>query len=1828
MARRTNHHFNWFERGWNSTLGVPEQVIRRLWRVGQGDADLFSRDGLFDASLIPIIGAFDQDRGDVSDEEFMGRINQTFGTELDPDNIAHAIGVGIFTDPLSFLTGGATAVAKAGRATRTVALNSAVQRTGRKVGANATLREVLETVDDARKVATPSEARALSRAAKDLRSGGDLDAKVLDLQMKETEKQLMVAVPFLERFQSAQFARLDSKHKSWWTLANQGAGKGLAAAGVVGKPLAKIPGIDLVVKQLAQVGHGYNLSKKSQGSRIAVDFASGFSNPERGVQVAEELHRVEPLHAQIKDRGGDIAVTQEFDELLDTQALRNAADATDDTALAKKLRARATRLEKMSPAAKFLKAMGETVPKKAEDIQRKAENIWSTMGKGNQPLPQTADELFDALRPFMDDTQGLIDEATTSVVRQVQTASFDALSEAEDLGALGKTAFKLFNGMRKTRNKWFKTDFESGDTTFKASEDIQRKDVARMTTAVRERSEVLFRAIKDAADESGMPPEQFDSLISATMEASALGDELEELAVLAASDPGKYAKSVENFFNRAQGALTTVEQIFKAYGLEDVAAQVHNIGLKGILDEGVAAVLKPTASRKVIGETTRPLKWPLPAGHKIGAGKYQGDYLGYLSNKELNEALTDSFHAARDQIDALERKLMKAPINEKAAIRKQIEELKAGGTVDVPEEVVPDSPTGALVEVTPTAEQLEKGLDSPSAKWVDASQGELGSKYSPRVPVEQGVQNSWASARILSRLDGEAPPEVAIVVDPIDTHSWNDFAGWFGQDLLDRFEAQNLGALNKAQSNITEKIKDLYGIDLDVNNMPHSFNELREMFPKAFKGLDDLRASQQFTYEMLDIAGDAGKWVAIDASPQKALRPNSAAAALRSKMEEVTPIAVDTRSGETGEVLVGGIVVARKELITDDLRALADEMGTKIHVDEGGELVETYAGKATTKQVQRAAPRAAREGVGLSDARAINQLLDLRRAGKAKKVARPSKFKQRSAAPEFREPTALGSADEALELAEGAADHLDDDYLTGLGRTTAKLAAHTHEMQRVMRAGHDVPAEVIQGVTDGLAGFSELVEQTVRRGLGEQGNKVFDYMRETQREILRAAVEAGELAAGSPIAYLPRILSNSSRNVLRQIIGDIPADVRASLAPQLSGVFKRNLDQYSLGEINSMAVELEKVAPNADYTLKLREFAQKQGIEIKQYTDSAGEALLTRFAQAQQSKTSADFIDNVIGEIGNAGSRPMVGAQVVGFVNLQGQKRVFSQRSKAARTTALDPTGDVTMLRNEMVDEAENIRGVVIRDGSGKEAVLDLHTIGNGMAMLPVGATDGTVGQAFAATAARGKGLQNLIEAGRSIGVNEMAELVGQQVLFGDKALVGGLVKHVTDQYKHTSGFWAGYDAVHGVVKTLQTVARPDFHVANFVSSMFQMAMTPGVGPRAMTGAFMDTMRLLFNEDELVSQFDAAGRMLGSDGIGRLEFARAVKRQGVLGTADIAEATFNSGDMVYSLDEMFKAMDEEGLLGTFTSEGLRGSSTVSNTLSTAREAAFAGKGKVKDKLRNGAEASELVVRMMSVFAHVRAGYSPATAAKMTNKAMVNYAANTKFENSVMKRAFSFYTFPRHYIPEAWRQFNQDPRKLSTLANSFQGLETAGVLSTQDGRATLKLPNDFALNMGRMHAGVDAMMMLPGLLASADIFVGDDIAELEGAPGIPEASSFFQLGALANLGFEMFDQDYAGDATWFEELASTTAVTRFLQVRLQGGNPDIERSLSEEVLEQLMPVSKRAPKHSQKVLRGRFMALQRDLIGRLEDAAARNDRETVDELRDDLRELTRTMQKMR
>ena len=101
------------------------------------------------------------------------------------------------------------------------------------------------------------------------------------------------------------------------------------------------------------------------------------------------------------------------------------------------------------------------------------------------------------------------------------------------------------------------------------------------------------------------------------------------------------------------------------------------------------------------------------------------------------------------------------------------------------------------------------------------------------------------------------------------------------------------------------------------------------------------------------------------------------------------------------------------------------------------------------------------------------------------------------------------------------------------------------------------------------------------------------------------------------------------------------------------------------------------------------------------------------------------------------------------------------------------------------------------------------------------------------------------------------------------------------------------------------------------------------------------------------------------------------------------------------------------------------------------------------------EASEIFARTSAVIGGLRQGMPLEAAVSGAKAAHVPYEQMTSFERNVMKRTVLYYSFPRHYIPFAWKKFGENPGSLSPLINSIRntGLFTTQLISDINACAT-------------------------------------------------------------------------------------------------------------------------------------------------------------------------------
>jgi len=203
---------NLLTRTYNSTLGVPQQFLYRFIRaLKDEDIDLFSREGILAPELLPLVGVAASHETDATVDEVIGD-HGTAGNLI----------ADILLDPATYLTAGATGLAKAGKAVRAGTMRKGgkeMAEAGIDLMAHKTAGELRQTMMVAAQEGKLTT-RASKRAIKEL-GKIDADTAVLDMMKSTGKEDLLISIPGLARWGAEVRApQAIQKHKSWFALQN------------------------------------------------------------------------------------------------------------------------------------------------------------------------------------------------------------------------------------------------------------------------------------------------------------------------------------------------------------------------------------------------------------------------------------------------------------------------------------------------------------------------------------------------------------------------------------------------------------------------------------------------------------------------------------------------------------------------------------------------------------------------------------------------------------------------------------------------------------------------------------------------------------------------------------------------------------------------------------------------------------------------------------------------------------------------------------------------------------------------------------------------------------------------------------------------------------------------------------------------------------------------------------------------------------------------------------------------------------------------------------------------------------------------------------------------------------------------------------------------------------------------------------------------------------------------------------------------------------------------------------------------------------------------
>jgi hypothetical protein len=1850
-----------FNRVINSTFGLPQQLVWRIWRaLKEEDVDLFSKEGLLDPALTPVLGMAFSHANDVEPEEMFG------------ENVWAQLGGSVVTDPLSFLFSAPTLAAKGAHAATKIARSGRLAEfASTEAGVGRMLYGDFKDAAQkaAAKISNPKASRKFQALIDALPSDPNINT-VADLMKRGRDHDLLVGAPLIGKATGLSI-RVPTYANSWFEMLHSGNKKLVGMAASLAKPMRAIPGVADMFDSLASAGRAISQGRSAATFAPVVgalpDALGHFLTPEMASHV---ITNSTDLGARLLPRRAKMA---------SLFAKAQAQGKTNEQALAIALGIRPTE-KGLARARELYGSILDPTGTLSQEIR----------------IPQTAAEL--------EKNTGLFYGA----IQQAQAAISGA--EAAVVGGFSKDAlqfpglFKLSKSVTSGLRRRFISDLNLKGDAIQAAERTRKIHQNSILQGAEQVTRDLQEAVRAAADQLGVRPELVHGLMASFAELDPAADEvIEHLRHMGGNSKDALASLnalTDQLVSRAPATLEQAKlQIRNALKGEGVTEQGHAF-LQRLLDDIEATVRGSPFDEKVpfvpqaldaekvtTGgvEFTRPVDLLRPWRHNMVSGgkRVKGRRVGSMTNTEIMEAQVD-----------LERRLGNATPTDTSTFPQLSFGDAAQSTGEVPTfdelglfhqtraAAAPGTlPVNQQAYETHIRQLYDNGVITPGqAQILDIAAA--GSDYSF---MESGGIFGGALGKIgMGKIDlGDGKDTIglavggnqrpAIYIDPKKAQEFSEFGGAavYAHELghiVTKFKDLGMGPIQK----IHGFLKDELGEEGLKKFIRERLGVGVEAYVDFFAANADEFAAQAFAHTLLTRGAEVGEahglkeavvqiWTKVVERVMRVLGKGNVPKAIQDDAY---------RAIHTLNSLALGIAPKQGKV-----RSTFERLRNLIDDNVGGDLGKALQRIAKTK---------------LGEAPNLGDIVDLGKYGKVTKPA-PSLgvITTGSGSPirKVKESTRLGyqrdlealeaelldrsqtfdAAGRKLDLSNGRPEELMNREAEIFGRTPTRtrtvpakqpdsildlefVGEVTPLAERVVRlddarrqmirwikqndGATAMPAAMLEEYTHRLEEYSGSFRKVLRDNLGGDYN-VFDAFEDYQRHVLNEAVKGGLIKPGFPLASFTRLLDPEAQIEVNKILGALPQDQVVKINPTMSGFYMRHTNRMSLQELVELNRTLLEEGSEAGKQVgeKLGGFLAAQGYDInKVFTDDPISALTNRLLEVQTAKTNEDFFNAVAGFKESAEAGVLTG-KVVGYVDdsmntVKFDKRVLERTKYADEFDETDvllegadvlPSEGTEYLGPGVKRMEDNYRGIVVETREGRQMVIPSAMIGNGYSLNQF-ATDVPAedfGKAVVASIARNRhGKYTALPRGA-----DLAAMNGQYIMYGPTGAVDSIVGAVGQQAKDGGPLIKTiYDPIHTAVKMFQTVLRiPEFHFVNLVSAFSQMGLQ-GVGPKQMTRGMWHAMRFLSAEPELVNKYDRFIRFTAEagtskTGIGRrlktplsMEFERSARRRAFVGAEDALDDlsnVFQFGDQRVTIREFLQAgIESGGLTGTFAQEGLRSTGSLSSALRGIREQAFAtgakrAVGLTVEAARGVGESSELFARLGGVFAMLESGATLETAWKATTEAMVDYGALTNFEKNVMKRVSSFYTFPRKFVPYAWKEIGKDPSKAAlTLNAAFK----SSFVHTETGRTELNM-GEHRFNLER----VMPQMMIPQLMAS----VADRLFDIRGDTAEGRVGDIMEpSGLLQVAGFEHFlpgRSDGFPQKSAMDRALNLTYLTKWI---IQRDNPEVHRSALDEIADKAFGIRKVRPEHERRLLATNYRRLISDLQYQAEREPDAEDRQAL------------------
>lgn len=1661
------------DRYFNSTIGLPQQLLWRIIRAAKSDdfiSNLFSEKGLLDFALVPGLGIMDTHKHDVM-PDYMAK-SMGFSNDLKGQ-----LSAAILTDPLTYLTGGLSASAKSARAGvqlgRSKAVREAIDVAAKQAGKSSKDFFNDLTVQGFNDIVAPltgkgalrEESKGLIKRLNQLNApeaGFKPDDLLSDIFAKTADRKLALGLPGLARL--GVKIDMPTSHQSWWSAFTSASKKTSDSLGVsfVTRGIVSTPFVRPIAEIPRQFKGGWSVGKEARTAIRDAEKAFGSEDYKAIVPWLDSRGGGDIIPALAK---ADIEkVQQHYDDLI----LRDETTATAVESVLRKFGGKTAKEQNLDTLWARLSGRGLddgpfkfSIPKdpgKARKVLlERIERSVNKYGHASQRL--APGELSDFL---VRSKAGEMSEALRS--------SRAALRYGDGLAEM---AFNLGTSAKAAMNRLFITG-----TDTRLGKDAYEKFLGKTAAAqdqAAQMGKLVFAKMKEALkDMPGATESDVNKLFMHLMEATPLEAELAAAAQLAKINPSnakKVLQGLDRFVQRHHSSMRAIEEVLKSSSIPKnvrdtigatLSSEVYSF-IPTLSDSVMRArfdrmlELRRAAPTVEFGPRAARRMRRAHNNHALGGTKYGGRLVGTMTDDEITDALGQ-----------IEKQSQRAMNNKE--VREYIEQDPILSGFAKRYDITPDEllavmkrrGRGKTRKVKHEFEGTPDLWDETRTRWTGAQANAALEDYKLKAVRTDG---GW----ILDHFSGLRPKSLRgkgfKIAKLTGQGKWSHEYPTIGHLMDDAFVAlaSNPGYRNKYGPGIIQMTRDVRIPSAELDLLRKAIGKETDQLLRGKTTIFDERMLPGYGTKITETSADALDYRRLQTALER--RQYSRANKLKETDELYDGISI-------GKPIEGSVSLDGPRRVSEDA-LFFDELG------EGGvrgvDDLSTWArayGRArmTLHELQHYIRKSAQAGI----------------------------------TPEI--PPEMVD-DIAASMSE-MSTLVNDTVLEALPKSARQVMQSLRTMQSSIFNASRASGVFMPGSPVAYIGryFNKNGRERIKRVMGE--------------------IEGADLEALNRLGMkAPSRFGRTTDHMTIDDLNELHTWLRESAAK-------------GDAKAKTWFDEVESVMQQEG--VKYRGYKGKLPWSDERINGDPALALLMRLNHANQDVNIEEYFSRFLAGAEDApGQSLATGGRVLAVVDDGGRtvRRPYL-RNKVKEAPDLGPdgkrTGTSTKTIAETEEQLEHVpRYLLIETDAGKQHLMPLAYQEDGFGVLQLGDAhsldsgfQSTTAKAFVHASMRSD-LEKSFARGATI-AEKAHEMIGKHVVFGSEHSILGAVKTAAKTMEVAPSAWRTFDSINYMIKSFQTVFRVPFQAYNLASGVFQARMA-GVSPKNLTASYIDTFKLLHGDTEFLKKTDMLSDLLDVKGathdpslftvLPHNDVVDAIRRMGgtvgkdfdtrVLSAAGLDKmpnALLRFGkDEVVTMTEFMEAAADHHLFGTFASSLSRGSRTVSDSLvalkmSTLNPDMFDGTvkkgvnslieslGGTAGELR---EAGEVINRMSTAIGLLREGHPLDRAMQIAKNAHVPYERLTPFERNFAKRAITYYSFPRHYMPWAWSKFMGNPTKLSQLANTIKNQK---LVTTDEGEASLKL-GDYRMNLGRINANAEAAMMLG---AFADRFA---VPVLRSVPGV-------------------------------------------------------------------------------------------------------------------------------